>query len=87
MSSNGGAGVATAEERRATTASGRRRRTRNGIVHLHSRNQFFKIFSLTAIFCFSVVCSNTSLRYIPVSFNQAIGATTCNDLKIVILNY
>ncbi|KAI4303680.1 hypothetical protein MLD38_039280 [Melastoma candidum] len=61
MSSNGGAGVATAEERRATTASGRRRRTRNGIVHLHSRNQFFKIFSLTAIFCFSVVCSNTSL--------------------------
>ncbi|KAI4303477.1 hypothetical protein MLD38_039100 [Melastoma candidum] len=50
-----------------------------GIVplqHIHSRNQFFKIFSLTAIFCFSVVCGNTSLRYIPVSFNQAIGATT-----------
>lgn len=35
-----------------------------------------KIFALSAIFCFSVVCGNTSLRYIPVSFNQAIGATT-----------
>ncbi|CAI0476668.1 unnamed protein product [Linum tenue] len=41
-----------------------------------SRRQFFKIFALSAIFCFSVVCGNTSLRYLPVSFNQAIGATT-----------
>ncbi|KAJ4950926.1 hypothetical protein NE237_027758 [Protea cynaroides] len=41
-----------------------------------SRQQFFKIAALSAIFCFSVVCGNTSLRYIPVSFNQAIGATT-----------
>ncbi|XP_043724163.1 probable sugar phosphate/phosphate translocator At1g12500 [Telopea speciosissima] len=41
-----------------------------------SRRQFLKIAALSAIFCFSVVCGNTSLRYIPVSFNQAIGATT-----------
>lgn len=44
--------------------------------HILSRRQFFKIFALSAIFCFSVVCGNTSLRYLPVSFNQAIGATT-----------
>ncbi|KAL7608422.1 probable sugar phosphate/phosphate translocator At1g12500 [Lactuca sativa] len=43
---------------------------------ISSRKQFFKIFALSAIFCFSVVCGNTSLRYLPVSFNQAIGATT-----------
>ncbi|KAL8138662.1 hypothetical protein V2J09_004663 [Rumex salicifolius] len=43
---------------------------------VHSRRQLLKIFSLSAIFCFSVVCGNASLRYIPVSFNQAIGATT-----------
>ncbi|KAF7828345.1 putative sugar phosphate/phosphate translocator [Senna tora] len=46
------------------------------LQHIHSRKQFFKIFALSAIFCFSVVCGNTSLRYLPVSFNQAIGATT-----------
>lgn len=44
--------------------------------HILSRKQFFKIFALSGIFCFSVVCGNTSLRYLPVSFNQAIGATT-----------
>ncbi|XWS11929.1 hypothetical protein CRYUN_Cryun37aG0047500 [Craigia yunnanensis] len=44
--------------------------------HILSRKQFFKIFALSVIFCFSVVCGNTSLRYIPVSFNQALGATT-----------
>uniref|UniRef100_M4DJU1 Sugar phosphate transporter domain-containing protein n=1 Tax=Brassica campestris TaxID=3711 RepID=M4DJU1_BRACM len=50
-----------------------------GIVprqHILSRRQFLKILALSAIFCLSVVCGNTSLRYIPVSFNQAIGATT-----------
>ncbi|XP_068634160.1 probable sugar phosphate/phosphate translocator At1g12500 [Aristolochia californica] len=41
-----------------------------------SRRQLLKIAALSAIFCFSVVCGNTSLRYLPVSFNQAIGATT-----------
>ncbi|OIW09830.1 hypothetical protein TanjilG_32268 [Lupinus angustifolius] len=44
--------------------------------HIQSKKQFLKIFALSIIFCFSVVCGNTSLRYIPVSFNQAIGATT-----------
>ncbi|KAE8671563.1 putative sugar phosphate/phosphate translocator [Hibiscus syriacus] len=44
--------------------------------HILSSKQFLKIFALSLIFCFSVVCGNTSLRYIPVSFNQAIGATT-----------
>lgn len=44
--------------------------------HILSRTQFLKIFALSAIFCFSVVAGNTSLRYIPISFNQAIGATT-----------
>ncbi|KAL8158919.1 hypothetical protein V2J09_000456 [Rumex salicifolius] len=43
---------------------------------IHSRRQLLKILSLSVIFCFSVVCGNASLRYIPVSFNQAIGATT-----------
>ncbi|KAG0473129.1 hypothetical protein HPP92_014986 [Vanilla planifolia] len=43
---------------------------------LSSRRQILKIAALSAIFCFSVVCGNTSLRYLPVSFNQAIGATT-----------
>ncbi|KAL3610002.1 hypothetical protein D5086_001022 [Populus alba] len=42
----------------------------------HQESSFLKIFRLSAIFCFSVVCGNTSLRYLPVSFNQAIGATT-----------
>lgn len=46
------------------------------LQHISSRKQFFKILALSAIFCFSVVCGNTSLRYLPVSFNQAIGATT-----------
>ncbi|KAI4315335.1 hypothetical protein L6164_028157 [Bauhinia variegata] len=46
------------------------------VQQIHSKKQFFKISALSAIFCFSVVCGNTSLRYLPVSFNQAIGATT-----------
>nr|AFK46393.1 unknown [Lotus japonicus] len=37
---------------------------------------FFKISALSLIFCVSVVFGNISLRYLPVSFNQAIGATT-----------
>ncbi|WOL13084.1 hypothetical protein Cni_G21853 [Canna indica] len=41
-----------------------------------SRRQLLKIAALGAIFCFSVVCGNASLRFLPVSFNQAIGATT-----------
>lgn len=43
---------------------------------IRSRVQFLKISALSAIFCASVVSGNISLRYLPVSFNQAIGATT-----------
>ncbi|XP_072993397.1 probable sugar phosphate/phosphate translocator At1g12500 [Typha latifolia] len=41
-----------------------------------SHSQLLKIVFLAVIFSLSVVCGNTSLRYLPVSFNQAIGATT-----------
>ncbi|KAH7373702.1 hypothetical protein KP509_17G069700 [Ceratopteris richardii] len=44
--------------------------------YILSKKQFFKIAALSTIFSFSVVCGNTSLKYLPVSFNQAIGATT-----------
>ncbi|KAL2332913.1 hypothetical protein Fmac_014126 [Flemingia macrophylla] len=43
---------------------------------VRSRVQFLKISSLGLIFCLSVVGGNISLRYLPVSFNQAVGATT-----------
>lgn len=43
---------------------------------IRSRVQFFKIAALSLIFCASVVSGNISLKYLPVSFNQAIGATT-----------
>jgi drug/metabolite transporter (DMT)-like permease len=41
-----------------------------------SRQQFWKISLLALIFCLTVVLGNVSLKFIPVSFNQAIGATT-----------
>ncbi|CAA6669329.1 unnamed protein product [Spirodela intermedia] len=43
---------------------------------LRSRVQFAKIATLSLVFCTSVVSGNVSLRYLPVSFNQAVGATT-----------
>ncbi|KAG5557903.1 hypothetical protein RHGRI_007971 [Rhododendron griersonianum] len=43
---------------------------------IRSRVQFVKISLLSLVFCASVVSGNISLRYLPVSFNQAIGATT-----------
>ncbi|KAK1373147.1 putative sugar phosphate/phosphate translocator [Heracleum sosnowskyi] len=43
---------------------------------LRSRPQFFKISALSLVFCGSVVSGNVSLRYLPVSFTQAIGSTT-----------
>lgn len=43
---------------------------------IKSGAQLLKIAGLSVVFCFSVVCGNVSLRYLPVSFNQAIGATT-----------
>ncbi|KAK9734789.1 hypothetical protein RND81_04G163100 [Saponaria officinalis] len=46
------------------------------IQTIRSTLQFTKIATLSAVFCFSVVGGNISLRYLPVSFNQAVGATT-----------
>ncbi|KAH7432058.1 hypothetical protein KP509_07G006000 [Ceratopteris richardii] len=43
---------------------------------IRSRVQFFKITALSVIFCASVVSGNISLRFLPVSFTQAVGATT-----------
>uniref|UniRef100_A0ACD5ZLE5 Uncharacterized protein n=1 Tax=Avena sativa TaxID=4498 RepID=A0ACD5ZLE5_AVESA len=41
-----------------------------------SRGQAARVAVLGAVFCGSVVGGNVSLRYLPVSFNQAVGATT-----------
>ncbi|URE43208.1 UAA transporter family [Musa troglodytarum] len=43
---------------------------------VRSRLQFLKIATLSLVFCGSVVSGNVSLKYLPVSFNQAVGATT-----------
>jgi drug/metabolite transporter (DMT)-like permease len=43
---------------------------------VRSRLQLAKIAALSLVFCGSVVSGNISLRYLPVSFNQAVGATT-----------
>ncbi|KAM7526433.1 hypothetical protein LguiA_016335 [Lonicera macranthoides] len=43
---------------------------------VRSRAQFLKISALSLVFCTSVVSGNVSLRYLPVSFTQAIGSTT-----------
>ncbi|XP_004500210.1 probable sugar phosphate/phosphate translocator At3g11320 [Cicer arietinum] len=43
---------------------------------VRSKVQFVKISSLGLIFCLSVVGGNISLKYLPVSFNQAVGSTT-----------
>ncbi|KAI4378450.1 hypothetical protein MLD38_015928 [Melastoma candidum] len=43
---------------------------------VRSRSQLVKIATLSVVFCGSVVGGNVSLRYLPVSFNQAVGATT-----------
>nr|XP_043635666.1 probable sugar phosphate/phosphate translocator At3g11320 [Erigeron canadensis] len=43
---------------------------------IRSRRQFLNISVLSLVFCASVVSGNVSLRYLPVSFTQAIGATT-----------
>ncbi|GFP98218.1 probable sugar phosphate/phosphate translocator at3g11320 [Phtheirospermum japonicum] len=43
---------------------------------IRSRVQFMKISALSLIFYTSVVSGKVSIRYLPVSFNQAIGATT-----------
>jgi drug/metabolite transporter (DMT)-like permease len=43
---------------------------------IRSRSQLMKIAALSVIFSTSVVGGNISLRFLPVSFNQAVGATT-----------
>lgn len=43
---------------------------------IQSRQQLIKVSTVALVFCGSLVLANTSLRYIPVSFNQAIGSTT-----------
>lgn len=45
-------------------------------ARLSSRRQAGKVCLLALLFCLTVVLGNVSLRFIPVSFNQAIGATT-----------
>ncbi len=40
---------------------------------IKSRQQAYKIIVLSAVFCTTVVLGNVSLKFIPVSFNQAIG--------------
>lgn len=43
---------------------------------IKSKAQLFKVLLLSTLFCITIVLGNVSLKYIPVSFNQAIGATT-----------
>ncbi|KAF7144867.1 hypothetical protein RHSIM_Rhsim04G0106000 [Rhododendron simsii] len=46
------------------------------LQQIRSRSQLLRIATLGVVFCASVVGGNISLRYLPVSFNQAVGATT-----------
>ena len=46
------------------------------IKPLRTKKQMSKVCLLASIFCLTIVLGNLSLKYIPVSFNQAIGATT-----------
>lgn len=46
------------------------------IKPLKNKKQMWKVCLLACIFCLTIVLGNLSLKYIPVSFNQAIGATT-----------
>ncbi len=46
------------------------------LMPIRSRGQLGKIATLALIFAGAVVFGNISLRYIPISFNQALGATT-----------
>jgi hypothetical protein len=43
---------------------------------LKSKRQVWKVCLLATLFCITIVLGNMSLKYIPISFNQAIGATT-----------
>jgi drug/metabolite transporter (DMT)-like permease len=46
------------------------------LKRLKSSRQFHKICVLSTLFCLTIVLGNVSLKYLPVSFNQALGATT-----------
>uniref|UniRef100_A0A0D9WC72 Sugar phosphate transporter domain-containing protein n=1 Tax=Leersia perrieri TaxID=77586 RepID=A0A0D9WC72_9ORYZ len=50
--------------------------SRPGSPPVRSRRQLARVALLGAVFCGSVVAGNVSLRFLPVSFNQAVGATT-----------
>jgi drug/metabolite transporter (DMT)-like permease len=50
-----------------------------GMIHLQrisGRAQLLKVVLLSTVFTVTIILGNVSLRYIPVSFNQAIGACT-----------
>lgn len=54
-----------------------------------SNGQLIKISLLAVVFAMSVVLGNVSLRFIPVSFSQAVGATTpafTAALSLILLN-
>jgi drug/metabolite transporter (DMT)-like permease len=46
------------------------------MVHFRNRAAVFQVALLSMVFTVAIILGNASLRYIPVSFNQAIGATT-----------
>lgn len=46
------------------------------LQRISSADHLRRVATLAAVFTLSVMAGNTSLKYIPVSFNQAIGATT-----------
>ncbi|CAN6345105.1 unnamed protein product [Urochloa humidicola] len=60
----------------ALTLSGSGSSSSNAPARRRSRGQLARVAVLGAVFCASVVAGNVSLRYLPVSFNQAVGATT-----------
>ncbi len=43
---------------------------------LKSKRQLWKVCLLATIFCITIVLGNMSLRYIAVSFSQAVGSGT-----------
>lgn len=46
------------------------------IKPLKSRRQAAKVCLLSTVFCITIVLGNVSLRFIPVSFSQAVGSAT-----------
>lgn len=46
------------------------------VQNIKSRHQLSKVGQLACVFCFSIVFGIVSLKYIPVSFDQALASTT-----------